>query len=105
MWGWEAEYSNESRFLGEYPCGGHAGLGHHRRAVGDQDLLRRVEQAGATVGDKKPQILERFAIEAPFRGGGRPPVFFWGAKIMRLARSINFYRPASSDPASIRNLA
>ena len=36
------EYCNESRFLGEYPCGGHAGLGHHRRAVGDQDLLRHV---------------------------------------------------------------
>jgi hypothetical protein len=48
--GWEAEYSNESRFHGEYPCGGHAGLGHHRRAVGDQDLLRHVEQAGAAVG-------------------------------------------------------
>ena len=60
---------HESRFLGEYPCGGHAGLGHHRRAVGDQDLLRHVEQAGAAVGDTDLS-LSRFATGAPFRGGG-----------------------------------
>jgi hypothetical protein len=37
--------------------------------VGDQDLLRHVEQAGAAVGDTDLS-LSRFATGAPFRGGG-----------------------------------
>ena len=32
----------ESRFLRKCIDGGHAGIGHRRRAVGNEDLLRRV---------------------------------------------------------------
>ena len=40
--GLEAESNNESRFLRKCIGGGHAGIGHCHRAVGNQDLPRRV---------------------------------------------------------------
>jgi hypothetical protein len=39
----------ESRFLRECIDGGHAGIGHRRRAVGDQDFPQRVNKQGAGV--------------------------------------------------------
>jgi hypothetical protein len=39
----------ESRFLRKCIDGGHAGIGHRRRAVGDQDFPRRVNKQGAGV--------------------------------------------------------
>ena len=96
------EYCNESRFLGECTCGGHAGLGHHRRAVGDQDLLRHVEQAGAFVGDTDLS-LSRFAAGAPFRGGGSLLFYFsgrcrLGAFVFRLRRHSVDRRPLVFPP-------
>jgi hypothetical protein len=39
----------ESRFLRKCIDGGHAGIGHRRRAVGNQDFPRRVNKQGAGV--------------------------------------------------------
>src|ERR1700731_3305794 len=39
----------ESRFLRKCIDGGHAGIGHRRRAVGNQDFLRRVNRQEAGV--------------------------------------------------------
>ena len=67
--GLEAESNNESRFLRKCIGGGHAGIGHCHRAVGNQDLPRRLnwQKLGS---NKKISKSKRFASEASFRGGG-----------------------------------
>ncbi len=55
------------------------GNGHRRRAVGNQDLLRRVNRQAAT-SDKKPPAKKRFAIKLSLPRRRRPSVFICPAK-------------------------
>lgn len=57
--GWEAEYAYESSFPGSID-GGHAGLGHRRRVVGNEDFPRRVKAAT----NERPPVKKRLAATA-----------------------------------------
>jgi hypothetical protein len=61
----------ESRFHRKCIDGGHAGIGHRRRAVGNQAFPRRVNKRGAGV-EQETSDSKRFATKAllHFRGGG-----------------------------------
>jgi hypothetical protein len=66
---------DESRFLRKCIDGGHADIGHRRRAVGIEEFPRRVNRRETGV-EQEASSQKRFATKATlhFRGGGGPPV-------------------------------
>ena len=58
----------ESRFLRKCIDGGHAGIGHRRRAVGNQGFLRRVNKQERRARNLRPRRGSRQRHH--FRGGG-----------------------------------
>jgi hypothetical protein len=63
----------ESRFLRKCIDGGHAGIGHRRRAVGNQDFLRRVNSR-ELASNKRPLIKKRLATMASLPRRRKPSV-------------------------------
>ena len=85
----------ESRFLRKCIDGGHAGVGHRRRAVGNQDFLRCVTDR-KLASAKRPPFKKGFATKASLPRRRRPSVlicwFNFPAKSLPGARFLTRIR-------------
>src|SRR5207244_74652 len=88
----------ESRFLGSID-GGHAGGGHRRRVVGNEDFPRRVNEQ-ELASDKRPPSKKRFATKASLPR--RRKISFRDAGQARQAAKRAPWRVETSRPASSR---
>ena len=75
----------ESRFLRKCIDGGHAGIGHRRRAVGNEDFLRRVKKQDLA-SNKRPPAKKRFATRVSLPRRRKPSSRT--AKKMRQAHAV-----------------